>query len=214
MSTPEKIRAAVDKYRAAHPERVKASLARWRAENREALKGTVAPAFCECGCGKGTSIIYETDKRGGRTRGERSRFIDGHNGRLLNPGHTVDPETGCWNWNGHIRSNGYPGTMMSRGIPENAHRAYYEKHKGLIPEGLTLDHLCRNRKCVNPDHLEAVTLTVNRRREPRIKLTIESVREIRLARSKGELLRVIAGRYGITRGMVGRIVRNKVWKEQ
>ena len=42
-----------------------------------------------------------------------------------------------------------------------AHRLYYELEKGPIPKGLTLDHLCRVRCCVNPDHLEPVTLVEN-----------------------------------------------------
>lgn len=47
-----------------------------------------------------------------------------------------------------------------------AHRAAYENAKGPIPEGLEIDHLCRNRGCVNPDHLEAVTHRENQIRSP------------------------------------------------
>lgn len=64
-------------------------------------------------------------------------------------------ENGCWEWTG-TKSRGY-GKWMLKGRLLHAHRVIYEQHKGAIPNGLTLDHLCRNRACVNPDHLEPVT---------------------------------------------------------
>jgi hypothetical protein len=65
---------------------------------------------------------------------------------------------GCWTWNGNRQSQGY-GVYGKR--VKYAHRLSYERHKGSIPEGLHIDHLCRNRLCVNPDHLEAVTQRIN-----------------------------------------------------
>lgn len=68
--------------------------------------------------------------------------------------------TGCWIWQRSVSTAGY-GHIWDGGKLLAAHRVAYELVKGLIPEGLTLDHLCRNRRCINPDHLEAVTHRVN-----------------------------------------------------
>lgn len=66
--------------------------------------------------------------------------------------YSVDDATGCWNWMGYIRVEGYGSTNG-----EMAHRAVYRQRVGPIPDGLDLDHLCRNRRCVNPEHMEPVT---------------------------------------------------------
>lgn len=70
----------------------------------------------------------------------------------------VFPEalSGCWLWAGAWDNKGY-GIFSSQGKSLRAHRVSYEQHKGPIPEGLQIDHLCRVHCCVNPDHLEAVT---------------------------------------------------------
>jgi hypothetical protein len=74
----------------------------------------------------------------------------------------------CWEWIGCLNS-GY-GEFMLNGKKWRAHRYFYEHYKGKIPEGLHIDHLCSNKKCVNPDHLEAVTPRENNRRAQHIRL--------------------------------------------
>ncbi len=68
----------------------------------------------------------------------------------------------CLEWTAALHL-GY-GWVSHKGKPHLAHRLAYEAAIGPIPEGLVIDHLCRNRKCLNPDHLEPVTLAVNTRR--------------------------------------------------
>jgi len=66
----------------------------------------------------------------------------------------------CWLWTASVNSGGY-GTFWAGSRAECAHRFSYELHVGPIPPGLSLDHLCRVRLCVNPAHLEPVTPQVN-----------------------------------------------------
>ena len=66
----------------------------------------------------------------------------------------------CWLWVGGHRRRCY-GSLKVKGKTVFAHRVAYEELVGPIPKGLTLDHLCRNRPCVRPSHLEPVSLKVN-----------------------------------------------------
>lgn len=68
-------------------------------------------------------------------------------------------DSGCWLWTATITPRGY-GQFYLNGRIE-AHRAAWELLRGPIPEGLQIDHLCRVRACVNPDHLEPVTAKIN-----------------------------------------------------
>jgi hypothetical protein len=77
--------------------------------------------------------------------------------------YTPEPNSGCWLWLGGLTTSGY-GYTGHRSSSVAAHRLSYEKHRGPIPEGLVLDHKCRVRSCINPDHLEPVTSAENYRR--------------------------------------------------
>ena len=69
----------------------------------------------------------------------------------------------CWVWTSTITPQGY-GRFSVNGKQTLAHRFSYETFVGVIPIGKELDHLCRNQACVNPDHLEAVTHSINLKR--------------------------------------------------
>jgi hypothetical protein len=71
---------------------------------------------------------------------------------------------GCWNWTGARTPKGYGQIRLATGQTAYTHRESYETFVGPIPEGLHIDHLCRNRGCFNPAHLEPVTPKVNARR--------------------------------------------------
>src|SRR5687768_9228270 len=74
--------------------------------------------------------------------------------------HVVPEADGCHMWAGTTNQWGY-GRFYLYGRIYSAHRWVYEQTVGPIPDGLTLDHLCRNHSCVNPAHLEPVTLAEN-----------------------------------------------------
>lgn len=80
---------------------------------------------------------------------------------------TPEPNSGCWLWLGSIDTDGYGTFCYTADQPRTrikAHRAVWQFFRGEVADKMTLDHLCRNRCCVNPQHLEPVTLRENLRR--------------------------------------------------
>lgn len=127
---------------------------------------------CFCGCGGVTALAEATRLKQGYVRGEHVRWIMGHQSRREQRPDTggalyVEEDRGhgspCWIWQGDKSVQGYAHQRVGR-RKERVHRLYFEHENGPIPEGLVLDHLCRQRECINPTHLEAVTIGDNFRR--------------------------------------------------
>lgn len=164
--------------------------------------------ICECGCGEKTSIAPGTDSSKGWVKGRPRRFVLGHYLKMVNP--KVEDlfdteEEGCWNWKGNIGSKGY-GRFSRR----EAHRIVYELLVGEIPEGMQIDHLCRNPRCVNPSHLEVVTPAENTRRGRTAKLTKDNVIFIR-STSMGS--RELAEMFGVNQNHINCVRAGHVWKD-
>jgi hypothetical protein len=96
-------------------------------------------------------------------RAARRRTIDERVARWYKRS-VVIAENGCHVWTGATTRNGYGQVRLTRDQPRMAHRAIYEATRGAIPASRDLDHLCRNRACVNPAHLEPVSRSENLRR--------------------------------------------------
>ena len=134
--------------------------------------------ICNCGCGRPTPLAIENYPARGHVKGQPLPFLPGHHliGRRpedrLPPGpmetlarvfREVVQVDECWSWTGVLTKSdgkGY-GRVTFRGKKYLVHRVVYEAMVAEIPAGLQLDHLCRNRTCVNPWHIEPVTGRIN-----------------------------------------------------
>lgn len=129
-------------------------------------------------------------------------FTEGHH-------YQIDPETGCWNWQLVRDRKGYG---RSSGPDNRAHRASWIFTNGPIPDGLVIDHLCRNKSCINPAHLEVVRQAVNTWRGAVAKITPEIAEEIRERLRAGDSQAQIARDYGVTDMVPYWIAEDKGWR--
>ena len=179
---------------------------------RKRQPATPAPSgLCECGCGRVTSVATRTYSEKGVFKGRPLRFLRGHSGhKRQHPGYEIDQSTGCWNWLGHIDDKGYAGHVAGiQGKPVSAYRAYYESVHGPVAEGLVIDHKCRNPRCVNPEHLEAVPQSVNVQRGAAAKLTVDQILEIRASRLD---IAALASAYGVSRRCIRKVLAGESWR--
>lgn len=120
-----------------------------------------------------------------------------------------DPETNCWPWLAATDALGY-GHLATGGTQRHAHRMSYEAFVGPIPEDMTVDHLCFNRVCVNPDHLRLLTNVENAgNQRTYIFVPHEQVREAIARYRAGETQASIAASLGVSGSAVSRWVLGK-----
>lgn len=144
-------------------------------------------------------------------------------GIVITEWHKVNPITGCWIWlRARFTQTGY-GCKRVNGKSLTAHSIYWEAANGKIPDGKVIDHLCQNRLCVNPAHMELVTTAVNIQRSTKTHLTPDAVREIRqryVPYKKGHrhspemraIVKDLETKYNVSRDSIICAAKRKTWK--
>jgi hypothetical protein len=133
----------------------------------------------------------------------------------------MSDEGGCWTWQGATlsRVNRYGVFNDGQKNAVLAHRFAFEDVRGPIPEGYVIDHLCRNKSCVRPDHLDAVPFIVNVQRGVSngethhfAKLNPMKVRMIRAEAAAGATVLNLSTKYGVDRAAIYLVVTGRGWK--
>jgi hypothetical protein len=168
----------------------------------------IPPGLCQCGCGQKTKVAKYDNPVRGHVKGEYRRFIRGHREFWTIPEFVID-DSGCWVWQRRKDDFGYAMRPKGGYRSERVHIQNYEEKYGPVPTGKELDHLCRNRACINPEHLEPVPHVVNVRRGRAAKVKESDVLAIRA--NKVSTHRQLAERFGVNRSTIRKIRYGKTW---
>lgn len=121
----------------------------------------------------------------------------------------IDSITGCWIGKTELLNNGYHRFNIYKNERVMLHKLMYERYKGSIPYGMEIDHLCKNKRCCNPDHLEIVTRVQNVLRSENCKIDMDEMEAIKLAILGGKSQTEVAKEHGINQCHVSRIINGK-----
>lgn len=173
------------------------------------IPGQTVPTYCECGCGEVAPLAKRTRPYLGQVKGQPLRFINGHHG-ASRPRWLVKDcgyHTPCRLWQRHLTKDGY-GERRVAGRQRPTHVVEWEAVHGPVPDGLQLDHLCRQRACGEPTHLEPVPQIVNLQRGLVAKLNPEAVLAIRASDLPSDQL---AKRFGVAIRTITSIRTGERW---
>lgn len=178
--------------------------------------------YCACGCGEITPRAKRTSAQMGVVKGQPLTYINLHHLnkiRLYDNGFKVEDrgyKTPCWVWQWCI-DQGYAVLTVDspRGRVNNrVHRITYQDKFGKIDDSVPLDHLCRLRCCVNPDHLEPVTTGENVRRGALTKLNWDKVAELRgIVYVNRQHMKDVSKQYNISIRNLEFVLAGKTWPE-
>lgn len=172
--------------------------------------------LCNCGCGNATPPYKNNIPRLGMVKGQPRKFLTGHH-RPNKPRpvrYVINLVTGCWEWMlARDPMKGYGRENLRNAQSTLAHINSYVKHKGPVPKGKELDHLCRNTGCINPDHLEPVSDAVNSRRRPCTLLTEDIVRDAKRRYVAGEMIKDMAAEFNVHPSTLSSAVAGNSWSD-